>query len=75
MVQVLANAKGHQSATYEQPAGWSLGDMLADLPGPAHHFRGNLDVRKVAIRLALGKDMPKDHRQTTGNGDDRFAWD
>jgi len=49
--------------------------MFPDGPGPTHHFRSDLDVGEVAVRLALGKDVPKDDQQASSDGDDRLAGD
>ena len=49
--------------------------MFSNLPGPTHHLRSDLGIGEVAVRLALGKDMPKDDQQASGNGDDRFSRD
>ena len=73
--KVLPNTKGHQSAANEQPAGDRFGMMFSNLPGPTHHLRSDLGVGEVAIGLMLGKDVPKNDQQASGDGDDSLARD
>jgi hypothetical protein len=73
--KVLPNPERHQTAANEHPAGDRFGMMFANLPGPAQHFGSDLNIGNMAVRLALGKDMPKDDQKTTGNCDDRFSRD
>jgi hypothetical protein len=56
--QILTNPQAEQTILGELLAGEAVPGLLVHLPGPEQHLVCNGCIIEVAVRFALGEDMP-----------------